>query len=276
MTAIAACALCLASASATRAATLLVSYPMNEASWGGTAPQVADASGNGHDGTVAGPANTVSDPLFGQVGGFYGTGAGTGDTSGGYVSVGGPSASVSGARSIVAWVNPSANSSYWGQPIVSGGYATAGDMFGITGAGGENSGLPQYELFVDHWGYAAYNSTATVTPGQWNFVAMTFDGAGNVQFYINGAFAGGVSGPGLYDYDLTTYTVGGNTIGGSTMNGSLNGQLRDVGIYSGALSPSDISALYTATSVPEPGTLAAGLGALALVAVFGLRRPARC
>ena len=60
------------------------------------------------------------------------------------------------------------------------------------------------------------------------------------------------------------------------MNGSLNGQLRDVGIYSGALSPSDISALYTATSVPEPGTLAAGLGALALVAVFGLRRPARC
>ena len=224
----------------------LLEYPMNETNWSGTAPQVNDSTGNGHNGAAAGGANTVSDLHFVKVGGFNGSGQ--------YVTVAGPSYSMSGARTIVAWVNPAANSDSLGQPIVVGGSSGAADLFGISGTGGENSGIPQYELFVDDWNSAAYYSTSSITAGQWNFVAMTYDGSGTIHFYINGADAGfGSQGSGpftLYTYDIDSYVVGGtgaNTGGQTTMNGSLNGLMADVGIYATELSADQIAALYLAT-----------------------------
>jgi hypothetical protein len=223
----------------------LVEYPMNEPNWSGPAPQVVDATGNGYNGTAVGGANTVADPIFGQVGGFDGNGQ--------YVTVAGPSYSLSGARSIVAWVNPAANNQPLGQPVVVGGSTGAADLFGIAGNGGENSVVQQYQLFVDDWGTPAYYSTATVTPGQWNLVAMTYDGSGTVHFYINGVDAGfGSINPGpytLYTYDINSYVVGGtgaDTGGENTMNGSLNGMMANVGIYPEELTPAQINALYDA------------------------------
>src|SRR5581483_10502762 len=84
-----------------RAGSLVVSYAMNEASWLGSAPQVVDASGNGHGGTASGGANTVTDSTFGRAGSF--------DGSGQYVSVGGSGTST-GARTFIAWVHITANS----------------------------------------------------------------------------------------------------------------------------------------------------------------------
>jgi hypothetical protein len=224
----------------------LLEYPMNERNWTGTAPQVVDSTGNGYNGTAVGGANTVSDPSFGQVGSF--------DGSGQYVTVAGASYSMSGARTIVAWVDPVANDSSLGQPIVVGGSTGAADLFGISGTGGENNGLPQYELFVDDWNTPTYHSTATITPGEWNFVAMTYDGTGTVHFYINGVDAGfgsdGSSPFALYTYDVNTYVVGGttaNTDGQTTMNDSFNGLMADVGIYASQLTPDQIATLYTAT-----------------------------
>jgi hypothetical protein len=106
----------------------LVAYlPMNEASWSGSPPQVIDTTGNGHDGTAIGGANTVADTMFGQVGSFDGNGQ--------YVSIGG-SGTISGARSIVVWVDVQANNLSLGQPLLTGGVSGQGDFFDIAGGQG--------------------------------------------------------------------------------------------------------------------------------------------
>lgn len=228
----------------------LVAYlPMNESSWSGAPPQVIDTTGNGHNGTVVGGANTVADSMFGRVGSFDGNGQ--------LVDLGG-SGTISGARSVVAWVNFQANSLFLGQPIIVGGVPGAGDFFGIAGNGGENSGVPQYDLYIDHWATAAYHSDIAVTPNQWNQVAFTYDGAGivnasTVNFYINGQAAGSWISNGLYNYGIDTYTIAGNTIGGTTTEGSLNGLMHGVGIYDSELTSSQILALYQSV-VPEPAS----------------------
>ena len=78
---------------------------------------------------------------------------------------------------------------------------------------GENNGIPQYHLYLDHYGIGTYDSSAAITPGKWTFVAMTYDGADTLNFYINGQAAGTVSGQ-LYNYNINTYTIAGNLIGG--------------------------------------------------------------
>ena len=205
---------------------------MNESSWFVTPPQVSDISGNGHSGTANAGANTTSDGMFGEVGAFSGNGQ--------YVRIGG-SYNMQGARSIVAWVDPQANSLSLGLPIITGGTSGSGDFFGIAGTGGENSGVLQYALYVDHWGHQAYRSSTLVTPDQWSLVAMTYDGANTVNFYINGSPAGSVTSLGLYNYDISTYSIGGSLIGGSTTVGSFSGRMHDVSIYNNALTASAIN-----------------------------------
>jgi Concanavalin A-like lectin/glucanases superfamily len=224
---------------------LVASFPMNEASWLGAAPQVIDTSGNGHNGTVFGGANTVADSMFGRVGSF--------DGSGQYIAIGGTGSS-SGARTFTAWVDPQANSLSQGQPILVGGATGAGDFFGIGGTGGENNGIPQYHLYLDHYGIGTYDSNAAITPGKWTFVAMTYDGANTLDFYINGQAAGAVSGQ-LFNYNINTYTIAGNLIGGNTTVGSFNGLMNGVSIYNTALSSSQILGIYQSSAVPEPSSL---------------------
>lgn len=242
-------------------------FPMNEPNWTGPAPQVGDTSGNGHSGTVVGGANTVASSLFGQVGNFNGSGQ--------YVDVGG-TGSISGARTVVAWVDVVANSQSLGQPILVGGSSGAGDFFGISGTGGENSGLPQYELYIDHWNTAAYHSGVSITPGQWTQVAFTFDGASTFTFYINGQSAGTYTNSnGLYSYNINSYTIAGNTIGGTTTAGSFDGQMSQLSLYNTALTGAQIQSLYVQALAPEPGGLllmGAGLAGTVVLA-RSRRRP---
>jgi len=176
--------------------------------------------------------------------------------SGQSVQESGPNDSVVlGARTITAWVNIPANSDYYGQPIAVGGSSGFGDFFGVGGAGGENWGVPQYDLYIDHWGYADFTSTTPITPGQPTFVAVTYDGASTFDFYINGANAGYFShesNPSLYSYALDTYTIGGATIGGSTTYPTHLGDVSDVSIYGSALTADQIQSLYT--PVPDTGS----------------------
>ncbi len=236
---------------------IIADYPMNEASWSGPGPQVIDSTGNGHNGTAMGGATTISDPAFGQVGSF--------DGSDQYVIVSG-SYPMSGARSITAWVDPVSNQNSLGMPIVTGGVSGEGDLFGISGAGGEGYSLPQYELYVDHWGgrTGQYHSTSSVTPGTWNQVVMTYDGSGTSDFYINGEPAGYAMGDygNLYNYDFSTYVIGGNTIGGSTTQASFDGLMRDVEFYNYALSAAQVASLYRqeSPSTPVPTWRATGSG----------------
>jgi MSHA biogenesis protein MshQ len=249
----------------------VASFPMNESNWSGAAPQVLDATGNGHSGTVVGHANTVSDSRFGQVGSFNGNGQ--------YVDVGG-SYSMTGARSIVAWIDVpafSAGPGNSGMPIVTGGASNAGDFFGVAGPSFAftEAGVPQYALYIDHWGTPLYASDLVLTPGQWTQVAMTYDGSDTVDFYLDGEEAGSVTSAGLYNYNIDTYTIGGNAIGGTTTLGSLSGRMHDVQIYNQQLTANQVSLLYS--EAPEPATLAllgsALLGFGVVHALRGLKRP---
>ena len=223
-------------------------FKMNEPSWSGSAPQVVDSTGHGNDGTAVGGANTVSDPTYGQVGGF--------DGSGQYVQVGG-NTTISGPWTVTAWINIPAFSTYLGMPIAVAGVSGAGDFFGVGGTGGENWGVPQYSLYVDNWGSQDYSSSGQVTPGVWNFVTFVSDGANTINFYIDGASAGSFVGANIYSWNINTFTLGGATIGGSTTNASLTGDLRDVGIWTSELSGGQVQSLYQAEAVPEPAPLAA-------------------
>ena len=127
--------------------------------------------GNGNANDIVGSSNgtlvggvTFATGISGQAFHFNGNGQ--------YVSVGG-SYSIQGPRSLIAWVNFQANSLALGEPIVTAGSPGQGDFFAIAGTGGENSGVHQNALYVDHWGHAAYRSSSTVTPNQWNHVAVT-------------------------------------------------------------------------------------------------------
>ncbi|HEV3447989.1 MAG TPA: LamG-like jellyroll fold domain-containing protein [Gemmataceae bacterium] len=162
--------------------------------------------------------------------------------AGQYVAVTG-SATVSGPRTVEAWVKSDPNTGF-GLPIITFGPSGQGDFFGIAGTTG-NAAVGQYKLYVDHWGGPhAYASTVTVNPGTWNHVALTYDGA-SLRFYVNGQPAGAAL-AGLYDYPIDETTIGGNVIGGTTTKPSFSGQIDELSLYNRPLSDAEILSIYQA------------------------------
>jgi hypothetical protein len=150
-------------------------------------------------------------------------------------------ATVSGARTLVAWVYPNAGSGL-GMPILTGGSTGAtGDTFGITGTTGTCSAGGQYQLYVDHGG-TCYVGDNSLMPNAWSLVAVAFDGA-NAMFYIDGVASVAVP-AGMNNNALATYEIGGNTLGGTSSGASFNGLLSEVQIYNRSLSPMEIQGLY--------------------------------
>jgi len=124
------------------------------------------------------------------------------------------------------------HSSSFGMPILAAGSAGSADFLSIVGT----------ELFVDHWWYPQYVSSLPVTVNAWNHVALTYDGSGTLQFYVNGVAASAISGH-LYNYGVNTLAIGGNTIGGSTTGASFNGLIEEVQWYSRALTAAEVKTL---------------------------------
>jgi len=152
-----------------------------------------------------------------------------------YVQVGG-STQITGARTYSAWVYPQAGS--LSMPVLAGGAAGGADFLSISGS----------RLFVDHWGSSSYISSLPVTPGSWNHVAVTYDGAWAIQFYVNGVAARAIPGS-LYNYSVSTVEIGGNTYGGTTTGPSFNGLIDEVYVYPRVLAASEVQALAN----PAPG-----------------------
>jgi len=152
----------------------------------------------------------------------------------------GETATVSGARTLVAWVYPNSTTGL-GMPILTGGSTSAaGDIFGISGTTGNCSSGGQYQLYVDHGG-TCYVSDISLTPNTWSLAAVTFDGA-NAVLYINGVASVPVPAQ-LFSYGVSTYEIGGNTLGTSS-GPSFNGLLNEVQVYNRALTPAEIQGIY--------------------------------
>jgi ELWxxDGT repeat protein len=208
-----------------------IAPPAGLTNWWPADNSLADIGGQGDAIAIGGVGYAAGE--VGQAFSFTGPGQ--------YVAVTG-SSTIQGPRTIEGWVKPDPNTDY-GLPILTFGTPGLGDFFGIAGTTG-SAAVGQYKLYVDHWGNTAYASTATVTPGTWNHVALTYDGA-TVQFFINGQAAGQVVG-GLYDYPLNTATIGGNTIGGTTTKPSFSGGIDELSLYNRALSSQEILSIYQA------------------------------
>jgi hypothetical protein len=155
----------------------------------------------------------------------------------------GETGTVSGARTLAAWVYPNPFTGP-GEPILTGGSTvSAGDIFGITGTTGTCSTGGQFQLYVDHGGTACYVSDISLAPGAWSLVVVTFDGS-NVVFYINGVASVTVPAAQMNSYGLATLEIGGNTLGGASSGLSFNGLLSEVQVYNRALTPAEIQGLY--------------------------------
>jgi hypothetical protein len=168
---------------------------------------------------------------------------------------------VSGARTLTAWVYLNSATGY-GAMLMAGGDSVSGDFFGITGTSGGCASSGQYHLYVHHLGASCYVSNISLQPNTWSHVAVTWDGASTLQFYVNGSPSQPLSGA-FYGYGLSTYTIGGsnNARGGTTDSSTLDGLLDDVRIYNRALSQAEIqsvmnppaSQVATPTFSPGPG-----------------------
>ncbi len=150
----------------------------------------------------------------------------------------GETGTVSGARTLAAWVYPNAISGL-GTPILTGG----SDIFGITGTTGTCSSGGPYQLYIDAGGTACYVSDISLAPGVWSFVTVTFDGS-KVVFYIDGVPSVTVPAAQMSNYSLSTLEIGGNTLGGSSSGASFNGLLSEIQIYNRALTPAEILGIY--------------------------------
>ncbi len=153
----------------------------------------------------------------------------------------GETATVSGARTLAAWVYPNPAPGL-GMPILTGGSGTF-DTFGITGASGTCSSAGPYQLYIDVAG-TCYVSDNSLAPDVWSLVAVTFDGS-KVVFYIDGVASVGVPAAQMSNYGLATLEIGGNTLGGTSSGASFNGLLSEIQVYNRALSPAEIQGLYT-------------------------------
>ena len=150
---------------------------------------------------------------------------------------------VSGARTLVAWVNPS-QAGALGQPILTGGQTlSANDIFGITPAYHCATAAP-YLLYIDHNG-TCYLSNLTLAPNTWSMVAVTFD-ATTAIFYVNGVASVPVPAQ-MFDYSLGSFEIGGSieSLAGIPIGTSFQGLLSEVQVYGQALTPAEIQGLYT-------------------------------
>jgi hypothetical protein len=143
-----------------------------------------------------------------------------------------------GKMSVVAWVN--ANSTINELPIICKG----------TGAGGEsfcldiyNNKLRFFRRYNNGASVARADAGTTVSTGSWYHVAGVVDGS-NVLMYINGTKITGTAYSGTYDTNSHAVTIGSRQQGSGAYNFNMKGMIDEVGLFSDALSSSEVKDLY--------------------------------
>lgn len=145
-----------------------------------------------------------------------------------YMDVGNDSSlSISGALSISAWIYADSLSGY--------------PMFLSKRASGSGHAYQ----FYSNIGKLNYNngtivqSSGSLTLSSWNHIAVTFNGAGAVVFYINGSSAGTATAA------SSNPTNSGSVSIGRAYNGNyFNGKIDEISFFNSVLSASNISDIY--------------------------------
>jgi hypothetical protein len=192
----------------------------------------ADRSGNGNNGVT-----TVGTDVS------YGAGKlGEGITilpAGRGVAVTGTT-SLTGGKTLCAWVNPAPTTTGLGLPVFVGGM----NYYDVEAASSPSAGsctVTANTLFLDNG--ACSSTSLALTPGSWSFVCFAYD-VGSTTFFANGS-SQVVSGNQYDPYALSTITIGSNRIGGSTTTSLFAGQIDEVSIWSAPLSKAAMNTLYS-------------------------------
>lgn len=218
-------------------------WKMDEASWNGTAGEVKDWAGSNH-GTAAGGANTTPGK-FGQAGNF--------DGSNDYIELGNPALFNSNFAELTveAWLNSNQWAAwpidYGMDVLISKWDRQAGDIdvgfrleriygagpFGIIVSSG-----------VDTGGINASVPISTVSTGVWHHAVGTFKGGSFIRLYLDGVLVNEQT-TGIYAQ--VTAAINQNLRIGVMSHGYgfFNGLIDDVRIYNRALSPQEVSSLWS-------------------------------
>ena len=199
----------------------------------GSGTKAADASGNGHDGDIAGGAAWTQGLLSPNALSF--------DGASGYVQIPNGILDLTQSFSIAMWINPTTFN-----PLPD---SNKQRLFSIIGKDGgtldlatfpkENAACLSFITTAGGVTKSYTTSDAQLETGYWHLVILVFDGS-SYTMYINGQVdplqSGGITIAGKQ----TSYI-------GNTKNpdpGNFNGKIEDVRFYSRALSASEISQYY--------------------------------
>jgi len=212
----------------------------------GAGTTAQDSSGNGHAGTLLGDPQWVT--------GVIGSGALSLDGSDGLVEVDhDESLSLTDALTITTWVKLNDLSTYYFL-VCKAPSGTARDNYPGNYEFRTESGTGDLQFGhqeTEGEQYTFYNSTTSITAGQWYHVAVAVTNGGLVEFYVDGAAAG--SAPQSSNFGVLNeepVRIGGRKDGYSFFNGFLD----DVCIYDKALSASQVQKQFE--GIPPTFTVA--------------------
>jgi fibronectin type 3 domain-containing protein len=222
----------------------------------GAGTTVADQSGNGNSGTIAGPTWTTAG-RFGSALQFDGVDD--------LVTVAdSASLDLTGGMTLEAWVRPTALSS-WNTVVLKerpGYYAYA--LYANTG-----TSRPSGNVFTTS--DFDVRGSAAVAANAWTHLAATYNGS-SLVLYVNGTQAATLAATGAIATSTAVLRIGGNSIWGEYFQGLID----EVRVYNRALTPAQIQSDQNRpitnpdTTLPSaPGTLAATGGISSIGLTWG-------
>ena len=221
---------------------LVAAYAFDE----GSGTTVADASGNGHPGTIANTTWAASGK-YGKALQFNGSNA--------LVTV--PDAAslhLSSGMTLEAWVNPSTVDSSWRDVIYKGN-----DNYYLE-ATSSSAGHPDAGMIAGG-SYAEAYGTDPLPANSWSYLAETYDGS-TLRLYVNGSQVASTAHTGTIASSTNPLQIGGDSIYGQFFAGLID----EVRVYNVARSAAEIQtdqatpvnpAGSDTTPPSQPGTLTA-------------------
>ena len=197
---------------------LVAAYGFGEGSGG----VVADSSGNGNTGTIAG-ASWTSAGRYGSALSFNGV-----DN---WVTI--PDSSslhLAGALTMEAWVKPSTLTGSWRTVLLK---ERPGDLCYALYANADTQG-PSAHVFING-AEASARSTSTLPTNTWTYLAASYDGT-TIRLYVDGTLTLSQTASGPISTSNDPLRIGGNAIWGEWFNGLID----EVRLYNGALNQTEI------------------------------------